>query len=63
MFHNEGKSRYSRTKIPWKLIFVRPFEMKSEALKFERYLKSTRNKDFIKRNYKEFFLRDVAQSG
>ena len=55
-FHNDGKSNYTKSKLPWKLIFRRSFEIKIEALKFERYLKKTRNKEYIKRVYSEYFI-------
>jgi len=54
-FHNKGKSTYTKSKLPWKLIFCRSFDLKTEALKFERYLKKTRNKIYIKRIYSEYF--------
>ena len=62
-YHNQGKSSYTSKKSPWVLIFQRPFEDKSEALKFERYLKKTRNKTYIFQAFSEFFIRDVAQLG
>jgi putative endonuclease len=55
-FHNEGKSTYTKSKRPWKLIFCRRFDLKAKALKFERYLKKTRNKEYIKRVYSEYFI-------
>ncbi|MBI1342199.1 MAG: GIY-YIG nuclease family protein, partial [Terrimonas sp.] len=30
--HNNGESHFTRTKIPWKLIFVQVFESKKAAL-------------------------------
>ena len=55
-YHNQGLSHYTKTKLPWKLIFKRDFVLKTEALKFERYLKKTRNKDYITKTYFEFFF-------
>jgi putative endonuclease len=55
-FHNNGKSSYTKGKLPWELIFCRKFELKSEALKFERYLKKTKNKKYIKRAYSDHFI-------
>jgi len=55
-YHNDGKSKYTRSKLPWKLIFYKSFDTKTEALKFERYLKNTRNKEYIKRAYSEYFI-------
>jgi putative endonuclease len=46
--HNElGKGWTSRYR-PWVLIFSRVFETKSEAMKFERWLKSGAGRKFIK---------------
>ena len=45
--HNDGKSEYSRGKGPWKLVFVQPFETKSEALIQEKKLKRC-NKEYLR---------------
>ena len=62
-FDNQGKSTYTQSKIPWELIFLRKFDNKTEALKFERYLKKTRNKKYILTKFAGYFIRGVAQSG
>ncbi len=54
--HQTNRSRYTRFKGPWKLIFIREFLIKSEALQFEKYLKKIRNKDFIRKAFVEFFI-------
>ncbi|MBS1514686.1 MAG: GIY-YIG nuclease family protein [Bacteroidetes bacterium] len=41
------KSSYTNKRGPWKLIFKKEFETKSEASKFEAYLKSLKNKKYI----------------
>ncbi|MBX7044650.1 MAG: GIY-YIG nuclease family protein [Ignavibacteria bacterium] len=41
------KSSYTSKRGPWKLIFKKEFETKSEASKFEAYLKSLKNKKYI----------------
>ncbi len=38
-FHNEGKSKYTSKKIPWKLVGLFIFETKTEALYKEKKLK------------------------
>ena len=38
--HNQGKSKSTRFGRPWKLIFNKEFNTRSEAIKYERYLKS-----------------------
>jgi len=55
-YHNEGKSRYTKSKMPWRLIFIKNFNSKKEALKFERKLKSLRNQTYIKSAYAIDFL-------
>ncbi len=37
--HNNGLSRYTRNKGPWRLVFERNFDSKSEALQFEKRIK------------------------
>ena len=37
--HNQGECQFTRTKCPWKLIFVQTFETKGEALIREKQLK------------------------
>jgi len=52
--HNSGKTKYTSKKIPWKVVYTEEFNIKSEALKRERFLKNQRNRDFyfklIKKN-------------
>jgi putative endonuclease len=47
--HNEGWTRSTKSGIPWKLVFIKSFGSKSEALKFERFLKKQKNREFIER--------------
>jgi putative endonuclease len=54
--HNGSHHHFTANKGPWKLIFIRNFEVKSDALKFERKLKSLRNKVFIQAEFSEYFL-------
>ena len=54
--HNMGLNNSTANKGPWKFIFIRPFETKIEAMEFEAYLKMSRNKNFIKRQFLEFFI-------
>ena len=55
-FHNDGLNTSTKSKGPWKLIFVQPFHSKTEALAFEKYLKNSRNKEYIKRAFKQYFI-------
>ena len=53
--HNDisrEKARFHRTtyrKGPWEVIFSREFETREKALKFERYLKSGKGRERLKR--------------
>jgi putative endonuclease len=37
--HNNGESRFTSIKCPWKLVYVEAFDIKSAALKREKQLK------------------------
>ena len=56
--HNGNHHHFTGQKGPWKLIFIRAFETKGEALMFEKKLKSLRNKKFIYEQCAEYFLRE-----
>jgi len=46
--HNElGKDWTARYR-PWKIIYTKTFETKTEALKYEKWLKSGHGRNFIK---------------
>ena len=45
--HNRGYSRSTSTKRPWKLLYSKQFESRSEAMKTEKYLKSLRKREAI----------------
>jgi putative endonuclease len=45
--HNNGESISTKSKRPWKLLFTKEFETRSQAVKFERYLKSLKNKKYL----------------
>jgi len=47
--HNNGRSRFTSRKIPWKLVYTEVHPTKGEALKRERFLKRQRNRSFYKR--------------
>ena len=46
--HNNGKSTYTKRKIPWSLVYSEEFPTKSEAIKRERFLKAQKNTEFYK---------------
>jgi putative endonuclease len=51
--HNEGRERYTKKFIPWELVYYKEFDNRSEAYQFERYLKSLKNKNYIKNLIKD----------
>ena len=49
LYHNSGRQRSTRSRIPFKLIYNESFFTKSEALKRERYIKSLKGGEAFKR--------------
>ena len=45
--HNCGESKFTRTKMPWKLVFVREFDTKRKALIEEKRIKKC-NKEYLR---------------
>ncbi len=45
--HNSGQSKFTKSKMPWKLVFVQAFKTKTSALIEERRLKKC-NKQYLK---------------
>ena len=45
--NNLGKDWTARYR-PWKLIYTKGFELKSEAIQYEKWLKTGSGRDFIK---------------
>ena len=45
--HNKGGGRYTRGKLPWKLIYHEVFDTKAEAMKREREIKKRKDRDYI----------------
>ncbi len=54
--HNSGLNKSNKGRGPWKLIFLREFETKREAISFEMKLKKLRNKKYIQNTYHQFFI-------
>jgi putative endonuclease len=48
--HNLGKSKYTSTRIPWKLIHIEEFDSHQLAVKREKYFKSAAGRRWIKKN-------------
>lgn len=47
--HNLGKHRYTKRFVPWKVIHAEKFNNFQEAVKREKYLKSTSGRRFLKK--------------
>jgi len=47
--HNNGNSRFTKGKGPWKMIFSIKLELRSEAILLEQKLKGFKNRDRIKK--------------
>ena len=45
--HNNGESRFTANKGPWKLVFIQEFDTKKEALQKEKALKRS-NRKYLK---------------
>ena len=45
--HNDGKSRYTKPLLPWKLIWYCGFENEQRAKDFELYIKTGSGKAFV----------------
>ncbi|MDZ7846956.1 MAG: GIY-YIG nuclease family protein [Owenweeksia sp.] len=50
--HNEGKSYYTKRKIPWKVIYYEASFDKSDAIAREKYLKTGMGRRFLKNRLK-----------
>ena len=48
--HNNGWTKSTKAGIPWKLKFVKTFESKSEALKWERWMKRQKSRTLIEQS-------------
>lgn len=48
--HDRGESKYSKTKLPYKLIWFCAFPNKTKALVFEKYLKHGSGHAFAKKH-------------
>ena len=44
IYHNANKSSYTKNKGPWSFIFIKSFDKKTEALRFEKMIKRQNHK-------------------
>ena len=45
--HNSDKNIYTKNKGPWSLLFSKEFNTRSEAMVFEKKLKSLKNSNYV----------------
>ena len=45
--HNQGRSSYTKTKGPWKMIYHEVYDSRMEAMKREKELKRMKSLDYI----------------
>lgn len=47
--HSQGRSKYTKSKRPWRLRHSEEFETRSEAVKRENQIKRRKKKDYIEK--------------
>ena len=47
--HNEGLSRFTKGRRPWRLVYKEEYQTRGDAMKREKFLKSGQGREFIKR--------------
>ena len=57
--HNEGKSTYTKSYIPWEILHYEEFSTRSLAMKKEKELKSHKGRDFIREKVLSVRVRPV----
>ncbi len=51
--HNNGENIATKGRRPWKLVSYCSFQTRREAIKYEKYLKSLKNKKYLRQYIKE----------
>lgn len=49
--HNQGRVKSTQFYRPWKLLDCREFQIRSEAVRHERFLKTGQQKELLKKKY------------
>ena len=49
--HNNNKSKYTKNKGPWRIIYYKTFRTRAEAMKAEKLLKSGKGREWIKSTF------------
>jgi len=45
--HNQGRSKYTKAGIPWKVVYAEEFGTRSEAVRREQQIKRRKSRDYI----------------
>jgi len=45
--HNQGRSKYTKSGVPWKVVYTEQFSTRSEAVKREQQIKRRKSRDYI----------------
>lgn len=45
--HNQGRSKYTKSGIPWKLVYKESFETRSDAMSREMKLKQSKSREHL----------------
>jgi predicted GIY-YIG superfamily endonuclease len=51
--HNDGLSRHTAARRPWRFLVVIEFDQEQPALEFERYLKTGSGREFARRHFRQ----------
>ncbi len=51
-YHNKGFELYTKTKIPWELVYKEAFPTRAEAMKREKFFKSGKGREYLKKMIK-----------
>ena len=52
--HNQGRSKYTKQKRPWNLVYMEEYPDRSGAMKREYAIKRRKSKDYITKLIEEF---------
>ncbi|PIP26773.1 MAG: excinuclease ABC subunit C [Candidatus Moranbacteria bacterium CG_4_9_14_3_um_filter_40_7] len=55
--HKSGKVKFTSQRLPIKLIHYEVYLLKKDAMRREKYLKTTEGKRFLKQQLKELFIK------
>ena len=45
--HNQGRCKYTKGRMPWKLVHTEEFKTRAEAMKREKFLKSGQGRKYL----------------